>query len=80
VTREQIAKRIGELNVQAQAMASRYSGFMSLYNAACLENNREAMEEYRQSVVACVEAILDNNAVQFMLTRQLMDLGPDYGR
>lgn len=78
MNREQLTARIQALNMEGAALNQRYSGFMSLYNAACISNNQPEMERHRMEILATVEQILDGNAMVFMLTRQLIELGPDF--
>lgn len=73
----QITEKIKELHIASTALNQRYAAQMALYNAACLENNPELMDQHRASCLAVVEQILDSNAIQLMLTRQLLDMGPD---
>jgi hypothetical protein len=73
---QQLIERMQEVARKSTALATKYEGFMKLYNAACMENNQQDMEQYRQLTLACVEQILDNSAVQFMLARQYDALPP----
>ena len=75
MTKEQLAERIKDLTIAGSVLNQRYSGTIALFNAACLENNTELMDQYRLTVQSIVDQILDNNALQLMLTRQLLSMG-----
>lgn len=71
---EHLIKRIHEVRSKSDVLATRYTGFMQLYQAACQDNNAQEMELYRQNCLSCVEQMMDNTAIQYMLARQLGDL------
>lgn len=75
---DQIQERIQELGLECMGLRQRYEAFMNLFNAACLANNSQEMDEHRVSIHSIVDQILDNQSLQFVLVRQLTTLRPPW--
>jgi hypothetical protein len=78
VTREQTIARLQEIMIEANSLQQRYAGYMNLFNASCMANNSEEMDQHRANAHSILDQILDNNALQFMLNRQLINMGPEH--
>jgi hypothetical protein len=75
LTREQIQARMVELQLESSSMRERQIGLLSLFNSACVMNAQKEMQELRDALHVNLDASLDNCAMQFLLSRQLIGMG-----
>lgn len=72
MTPERILEALQETGLQAQTIGQRYAGQLNMFQAACLENNGQQSDEYRQNLHVLLDLLLDNIATSQMLQRQFL--------
>lgn len=74
---ERLLNQINDLNLAGVVLETRHRGYLTLYEAACLENNVSQMDLHRQQVTSVMEQMMDNRSVKMTLLRQVPFMPPD---
>lgn len=70
-TKDQLSERLHKLILNSSVLQQTYVGNMSLYTAACTENNAKEIERLREVLQDIIGQVLDNVRLTHDVVREL---------